>query len=194
MLLSVSKFVIRASLSRVHLRRRLFFKRQQRLITIIHDVNKLLGHTQIDRKSGTKSLCNVSLRVRLSCSCQNDSLAFPDPSAHHATSSSREQRQAAQFLLVLPSSRALDSVLCTPQSRSPLSTFKRKTSSSDLPILSCVSRSGNRSSRHEKSRSAPFTTQIFLDVQALPTQRVHPVNKREHYHGPPLECPWPRGV
>ena len=46
-------------LSRVHFRRRLFFKKHQRLFTIVHDVNKLLGHTQIDRKSGTKSLCSV---------------------------------------------------------------------------------------------------------------------------------------
>ena len=59
----------------IHLRSRLFFKRHQRLIKIVHDVNKFLGHTQIDRKSETKSLSNVSLRVRLSCSCQFPTLA-----------------------------------------------------------------------------------------------------------------------
>ena len=109
------------------------------------------------------------------------SLAFRTQSKHHAHQVASSNRQAAQFPLVPPSQRALDSGPCTPQYVHTLSTFKRKTSSSDSPILSCVSRSGNRSSRHEKSRSAPFTTQVpRCSGPREPTHRVHPVNRREH--------------
>ena len=94
-LLSVSKFVIRASL-------------QTPLQT---PVNELLGHNQVGRKSGTKRLCNVSHRVRLSCSRQNNSLAF-------RTQACTTQHQVAASNVWQLNPAAV---------RSPLSTLKRKT-------------------------------------------------------------------
>ena len=57
-------------------------------------------------------MCDVSLRVRLSCSRQNDSLR---PRPDHATSSSQSNVRQLNSFSCRPSQRALDSGLCTPQ-------------------------------------------------------------------------------
>ena len=145
-------------LSRVHLRRRLFFKRHQRLITIIHNVNKLLGHTQIDRKSGTKSLCNVSLRVLLSCSCQNDSLAFRTQARttqHQVAASNVRQLNSLSCCFL----KELSTAACTPQYVHPcqLSNERRH------PVIP-------QSCRVSEESIGTIHDTKFVDVQALESQ------------------------
>ena len=130
----------------------------RRLTAVIHDVNELLGHTQVDRKSRKKSLCDMTHRLRLSRSRQENGLSF------RAQACTSEHQVAASDVSKLnPLARSLLEEFPTAtraRRRSfTLSTLKRKTLSSDSPILSGVSRSGNRSSRHEKTRTAPFATQ-----------------------------------
>ena len=118
----------------------------------------------------------------------------PDPNEHHAASSSHEQRQVIQFLLVLPSQRALDSGPYKSQYVHPC----RPSNGKHYPVTpqSCrvsrgpgiVHRGTKRVDRHRLRHRAPRCEALESHL------RVHPANRREHCDGPPLESPWPRGV
>ena len=69
-------------------------------IVLKRDVVMRKGVTQC--RSHLYVICRSHLFVNMRCRVYSLYTYVPDPGAHHATSSSREPRHAAQFLLVPP--------------------------------------------------------------------------------------------